>query len=292
MVDFIDDHKEKYGVEPICKVLPIAPSTYYANKDKEPSERQKRDTELKPEIMRVWEESRCVYGADKVWKQLNREGIAVARCTVERLMKDLGIRGVKRGAYVVTTRPDKNAQRPRDLVDRDFNVAAPNRLWVADFTYVATWSGFVYVAFIIDAFARKIVGWNASRRMNTDLVLNALEMALWKRNPGQGLTHHNDAGVQYLSIAYGERLAEAGIAASVGSVGDAYDNALAETINGLYKTEVIHHEGPWKGFDDVEYATLDWVDWYNNKRLFGTIGYVPPAELEAEYWEKEFMQVA
>ncbi len=292
MVDFIDDHKEKYGVEPICKVLPIAPSTYYANKDKEPSERQKRDTELKPEIMRVWEESRCVYGADKVWKQLNREGIAVARCTVERLMKDLGIRGVKQGAYVVTTRPDKNAQRPRDLVDRDFNVAAPNRLWVADFTYVATWSGFVYVAFIIDAFARKIVGWNASRRMNTDLVLNALEMALWKRNPGQGLTHHNDAGVQYLSIAYGERLAEAGIAASVGSVGDAYDNALAETINGLYKTEVIHHEGPWKGFDDVEYATLDWVDWYNNKRLFGTIGYVPPAELEAEYWEKEFMQVA
>lgn len=283
MVDFIDDHKEKYGVEPICKVLPIAPSTYYANKDKEPSERQKRDTELKPEIMRVWEESRCVYGADKVWKQLNREGIAVARCTVERLMKDLGIRGVKQGAYVVTTRPDKNAQRPRDLVDRDFNVAAPNRLWVADFTYVATWSGFVYVAFIIDAFARKIVGWNASRRMNTDLVLNALEMALWKRNPGQGLTHHNDAGVQYLSIAYGERLAEAGIAASVGSVGDAYDNALAETINGLYKTEVIHHEGPWKGFDDVEYATLDWVDWYNNKRLFGTIGYVPPAELEAEY---------
>lgn len=292
MVDFIDDHKEKYGVEPICKVLPIAPSTYYANKDKEPSERQKRDTELKPEIMRVWEESRCVYGADKVWKQLNREGIAVARCTVERLMKDLGIRGVKQGAYVVTTRPDKNAQRPRDLVDRDFNVAAPNRLWVADFTYVATWSGFVYVAFIIDAFARKIVGWNASRRMNTDLVLNALEMALWKRNPGQGLTHHNDAGVQYLSIAYGERLAEAGIAASVGSVGDAYDNALAETINGLYKTEVIHHEGPWKGFDDVEYATLDWVDWYNNKRLFGIIGYVPPAELEAEYWEKEFMQVA
>ena len=292
MVDFIDDHKEKYGVEPICKVLPIAPSTYCANKDKEPSERQKRDTELKPEIMRVWEESRCVYGADKVWKQLNREGIAVARCTVERLMKDLGIRGVKQGAYVVTTRPDKNAQRPRDLVDRDFNVAAPNRLWVADFTYVATWSGFVYVAFIIDAFARKIVGWNASRRMNTDLVLNALEMALWKRNPGQGLTHHNDAGVQYLSIAYGERLAEAGIAASVGSVGDAYDNALAETINGLYKTEVIHHEGPWKGFDDVEYATLDWVDWYNNKRLFGTIGYVPPAELEAEYWEKEFMQVA
>lgn len=283
MVDFIDDHKEKYGVEPICKVLPIAPSTYYANKDKEPSERQKRDTELKPEIMRVWEESRCVYGADKVWKQLNREGIAVARCTVERLMKDLGIRGVKQGAYVVTTRPDKNAQRPRDLVDRDFNVAVPNRLWVADFTYVATWSGFVYVAFIIDAFARKIVGWNASRRMNTDLVLNALEMALWKRNPGQGLTHHNDAGVQYLSIAYGERLAEAGIAASVGSVGDAYDNALAETINGLYKTEVIHHEGPWKGFDDVEYATLDWVDWYNNKRLFGTIGYVPPAELEAEY---------
>lgn len=292
MVDFIDEYRSRFGVEPICRVLPIAPSTYYASKHKSPSKRQQCDDKLKPEIMRVWEESKCRYGVDKVWKQLNREKIEVARCTVERLMREMGMWGIRRGGYKVTTHSDKKTPKPQDLVKRDFSAVAPDRLWVADFTYVATWSGFVYTAFIIDAFARKIVGWNTSRRMNTDLVLNALEMALWQRDPDDDLVHHNDAGVQYLSIAYSERLAETGIAASVGTVGDAYDNALAETINGLYKSEVIFHLGPWKGLDDVEYETLDWVDWYNNKRLFGTIGYVPPAELEAEYWEKESMQVA
>lgn len=292
MVDYIDQKKTEFGVESICKVLPIAPSTYYAYKNRTPSERELRDQELKREIMRVWEESKCRYGADKIWKQLLREEFDVARCTVERLMKKLGIQGIRRGVFRITTNSDKDAIRPKDLVDRDFSVVAPNRLWVADFTYVATWSGFVYVAFIIDAFARRIVGWNVSRRMNTALVLDALEMALWQRSPDGNLIHHNDAGVQYLSIAYSERLEEAGIAASVGSVGDAYDNALAETINGLYKAEVIHHLGPWKGFDDVEYATLEWVDWYNKERLFGTIGYVPPAELEAEYWKSESMQAA
>ena len=292
MIDYIDDHRNDYGVEPICKVLPIAPSTYYASKNQKLSEREQRDQELKPEVMRVWEESGCRYGARKIFRQLKREGFKVACCTVERLMKSLGIQGIRRGAFKVTTASDKNAARPIDLVDRNFIVAAPNRLWVADFTYVSTWSGFVYTAFIIDAYARKIVGWNVSRRMNTALVLDALEMAIWQRNPGSGLVQHTDAGVQYLSIAYSERLAEAGIAASVGSVGDAYDNALAETVNGLYKSEVIHHMGPWKGFDDVEYATLEWVEWYNNTRLFGSIGYVPPSELEANYWESGSMQVA
>lgn len=207
-------------------------------------------------------------------------------------MKTLGIEGIRRGAFKVTTTSDRRAARPLDLVDRNFQVSAPNRLWVADFTYVATWSGFVYTAFIIDAYSRRIVGWNVSRRMDTNLVMNALEMALWQRSPSGNIVHHNDAGVQYLSIAYGERLAEANIAASVGSVGDAYDNALAETINGLYKSEVIRHLGLWKGLDDVEYATLEWINWYNKERLFGSIGYVPPVELEANYWESEPMQVA
>lgn len=223
MVDYIDQSKAVFGVEPICKVLPIAPSTYYAHKHRTPSKRELRDQELKPEIMRVWEESKCRYGADKIWKQLLREGFGVARCTVERLMKAMGIQGIRRGAFKITTTSEKNAVRPKDLVDRNFEVNAPNRLWVADFTYVATWSGFVYVAFIVDAFARCIVGWNVSRRMNTALVLDALEMALWQRSPDGDLVHHNDAGVQYLSIAYSERLEEVGIAASVGSVGDAYD---------------------------------------------------------------------
>jgi len=292
MVDFIDDHRARFGVEPICRVLPIAPSTYYAAKTKTPSQRQQKDNRLKPEIMRTWEASSCRYGADKIWRSLLREGVSAARCTVERLMKELGIQGIRRGAFKVTTTSDKKANKPIDLVDRNFTVFAPNRLWVADFTYVATWSGFVYVAFIVDAFARRIVGWNVSRQMNTALVLDALEMALWQRNPEGDLIHHNDAGVQYLSIAYSDRLTEAGVAASVGSVGDAYDNALAETIHGLYKTEVVRHMGPWKGFEDVEYATLEWVDWYNNERLFGSIGYVPPAELEEKYWKEESAQVA
>ncbi len=207
-------------------------------------------------------------------------------------MKTFGIAGIRRGAFKVTTISDKRTVKPLDLVKRNFTAMAPNRLWVVDFTYVATWSGFVYTAFVVDAYARRIVGWNVSRRMNTDLALDALEMALWQRDPAKGLVHHSDAGVQYLSIAYSERLAQAGIAASVGTVGDAYDNALAETVNGLYKSEVIRHAGPWKGFDDVEYATLEWVDWYNKERLFGSIGYVPPAELEAKYWESESMLVA
>jgi transposase InsO family protein len=292
MVGFIDENKVRFGVEPICKVLPIASSTYYASKNKRLSKRDLRDAELIPEIMRLYDKSKQRYGADKIWKDLKREDIKIARCTVERLMKGMGIAGVLRGPAKITTHSDKTADKPKDLVDRNFTVSAPNRLWVADFTYVATWSGFVYTAFIIDAFARRIVGWNVTRRMDTALVLNALEMALWQRNPGNGLVHHNDAGVQYLSIAYSERLNEAGIAASVGSIGDAYDNALAETVNGLYKTEVIRHLGPWKGLDDVEYATLEWIDWYNKERLFGSIGYVPPDELEANYWESEPMQVA
>jgi transposase InsO family protein len=292
MIEFINSNRNELGVEPICKLLPIAPATYYAYKNRVPSQRELRDQELRPEIMRVWEKSGCRYGSKKIWKQLLREGLDIARCTVERLMKDLEIQGIRRGAFKVTTNSNKDAIRPKDLLDCNFKVAAPDRLWVADFTYVATWSGFVYVAFIIDAYARRIVGWNVSRRMNTALVLDALEMALWQRNPDEKLIHHNDAGVQYLSVTYSECLKEAGIAASVGTVGDAYDNALAETINGLYKAEVIRHVGPWKGFDDVEYATLEWVDWYNKERLFGSIGYVPPAELETQYWEKEFMQVA
>lgn len=207
-------------------------------------------------------------------------------------MKALGIAGIRREAFKVTTNSDKRAVKPLDLVRRDFTVTAPNRLWVVDFTYVATWSGFVYAAFIIDAYARRIVGFNVSRRMNTELALDAPEMALWQRNPDKGFIHHSDADVQYLSITYSERLAQAGIAASVGTIEDAYDNALPETVNGLYKSEVIRHAGPWKEFDDVEYATLEWAGWYNDERLFGSIGYVPPAELEAKYWESESMLVA
>lgn len=292
MVEYIDDNKSIYGVEPICEVLPIASSTYYANKSKGLSKRAARDEDIKPEIMRVWHGSGQRYGAKKIWHALKREGLEVARCTIERLMKALKIQGIRRGAFKVTTNSNKNAARPIDLVKRSFSSSAPNELWVADFTYVATWSGFVYVAFIIDAFARCIVGWNVSKKMDSDFVLEALEMAIWQRNPSEGLIHHNDAGSQYLSIAYSERLAQANIAASVGTVGDAYDNALAETINGLYKTEVIRHMGPWRGLDDVEYATLEWIDWYNKKRLFGSIGYVPPAELEAKYLKEESMQVA
>lgn len=292
MVDFIDENRDELGVDPICAMLPIALSTHCAHKNKTPSKRELRDQEIEPEIMRVWEESGCRYGAEKVWHKLLLEGFGVARCTAERLMRGLGIQGIRRGALKATTSSDKTATKPKDLVDRNFTVSAPNRLWVVDFTYVATWSGFVYTAFIIDAYARRIVGWNASRRMDTNLVLDALEMALWQRNPDGGLVHHSDEGVQYLSIAYSERLEAAGIDASVGSIGDAYDNTLAETVNGLYKTEVIRHQGPWKGLDDVEYATLCWVDWYNKERLFGTIGFVPPAELEAKYWESEAMQVA
>jgi transposase InsO family protein len=294
MVDFIDDNKDAYGVEPICRVLPIAPSTYHEHeaKRREParrSARAKRDDVLCADIRRVEDEAYGgVYGAQKVWRQLRREGSRVARCTVERLMRRLGISGVRRGrAFKVTTIPDESAQRPPDLVQREFHATAPNELWVADITYVPTWSGFAYVAFVIDVYSRYIVGWRVSRSLRSDLALDALEQALYARPHGDGLVHHSDRGVQYLSIRYTERLAEAGIEASVGSVGDSYDNALAESVNGLYKAEVIHRKGPWKSVDAVELATLEWVDWFNNRRLLGPIGHVPPAEFEWTYYESQ-----
>jgi putative transposase len=247
-----------------------------------------RDTKLKAEIARVHAEHFGVYGARKVWRQLRRDGIAVARCTVERLMGELGLEGVRRGKTRRTTTPDETTARPADLVDRHFAAQRPNQLWVADLTYVATWSGFVYVAFVIDAFSRFLVGWQASRSLRTDLALDALEMAIWRRQAQlDGLVHHSDRGSQYLSIRYTERLAEAGAVASVGSRGDSFDNALAETIIGLYKTELIRRRGPWKGIDDVEYATLEWVDWFNHRRLLEPIGHVPPAEFEAAYHQRE-----
>jgi len=243
---------------------------------------------LKPEIQRVWDDNFRVYGVRKVWRQLKREGFRVARCTVARLMRDLGLRGVVRGRKVKTTVPDELLDRPLDRVNRQFNAFRPNALWVADLTYVATWRGFVYVAFVIDAFARRIVGWRVSSSLRTGLALDALEQALYDRQKSETeeLIHHSDRGVQYLSIRYAERLQEAGIEPSVGSVGDSYDNALAETINGLYKTEVIRQQGPWRNIEDVEFATLTWVDWFNNRRLFETIGNVPPREKEIEYYQQ------
>jgi putative transposase len=291
MVDFIEEHRSAYGVEPICAVLPIAPSTYHehARRRRDPERRpprQKRDDELRVEVRRVHRESfEGTYGADKVWRQLRREGRSVARCTVERLMRVEGLCGVVRGrAFKVTTTPGNEAARPADLVHRQFHATRPNQLWVADFTYVATWLGFVYVAFVIDVFSRAIVGWRVSRSMRSDLVLDALEQALHGRPKTAGLIHHSDRGSQYLAIRYTERLAEAGIERSVGTVGDSYDNALAESIIGLYKTEVIKRKGPWRGDDPVEYATLEWVDWFNNNRLLEPIGYVPPAEFEAAWY--------
>ncbi len=291
MITFIDEHKESHGVEPICKVLPIAPSTYHdhAAKRQDPSllsKRAQRDEVLKVEVKRVFSSNFSVYGVRKVWRQLEREGIPVARCTVARLMRQLGLKGVIRGKPVRTTVSDKAAPCPLDLVQRQFHAPAPNQLWLSDFTYVATWSGFVYVAFVIDAFARRIVGWRASRSAHAGFVLDALEQALYERRPaGDGkLVHHSDRGCQYLSIKYTERLAEAGIETSVGTVGDSYDNALAETINGLYKAEVIHRRGPWRSLESVEFATLEWVDWFNNRRLLEPIGNIPPAEAEQRYY--------
>lgn len=285
MTRYIDDHQEDFGVEPICRVLQFAPATYYAARVRPPSARQVRDEELQVEILRVWKEHRSVYGADKLWAQLKREGIPVARCTVERLMRELGIAGVVRGKFVRTTWSDEAAARPADLVDRHFRAAAPNRLWVADLTYVKTHAGWVYLAFIIDVFSRRIVGWQASRSLRTDLALDALEMAIWARRGEKldGLIHHSDRGVQYLAIRYTERLADAGAVTSVGSRGDSYDNALAESFHGLFKAELIHKNGPWRGLDDVEFATLDYVDFFNHRRLHGEIGMVPPAEFEAAY---------
>jgi putative transposase len=291
MIAFIDEYRTVYGVEPICRVLPIAPSTYYAHAarradPKRRPARARRDAALMIEIRRVYEANFCVYGVRKVWRQLRREGIAVARCTVARLMRAMGLQGAVRGKPVRTTISDKAAPCPLDRVNRQFQAPHPNVLWVSDFTYVATWSGVVYVAFVIDAYARRIVGWRVSRTAHASLVLDALEQALHERRPvqGGGLVHHSDRGVQYVSIRYTERLAEAGIEPSVGSVGDSFDNALAETIHGLYKAEVIHRRGPWRSFEAVEFATLEWVDWFNHRRLLEPIGNVPPAEAEARYY--------
>jgi transposase InsO family protein len=290
MIAFIDDHRGTYGVEPICRVLPIAPSTYHVHAAQradpaKASPRARRDVTLMAQIRRVHEENFDVYGARKVWRQLGREGVVVARCTVERLMRRMGLRGIVRGKETRTTIADRALPCPADKVNRQFRAPRPNVLWVSDFTYVATWQGFVYVAFVIDVFARRIVGWRVSRTAHAAFVLDALEQALHDRRPAKGgLTHHSDRGSQYVSIRYTERLLEAGIEPSVGSVGDSYDNALAETVIGLFKTEVMHRRGPWRSLEAVEYATLEWVDWYNTRRLLEPIGNMPPAEAEARYY--------
>jgi transposase InsO family protein len=291
MIAFIDDHRGEHGVEPICAVLPIAPSTYHSHAARraDPSllpRRATRDAGLMPLVARVFEENFEVYGVRKVWRQLQREGQEVARCTIERLMQSMGLQGVIRGKPVKTTTSDKAAPCPLDHVNRQFQAPRPNALWVSDFTYVATWAGFVYVAFVIDTYARRIVGWRVSPTAHTNFVLDALDQALHERRPihRAGLVHHSDRGSQYVSIKYTERLAEAGIEPSVGSVGDSYDNALAETINGLYKAELIHRRGPWRSFEAVEFATLEWVDWFNHRRLLEPIGNIPPAEAEDRYY--------
>jgi transposase InsO family protein len=294
MVRLIEEHRETYGVEPICAVLPIAPATYYAHRAvardaAKRCARAQRDDGLRVEIQHVYDENFGVYGPRKVWRQLRREGHIVARCTVERLMRAMGLSGAVRGrAWVTTTQSQPALDRPRDLVDRAFVATRPNQLWVSDFTYVATWAGFVYVAFVIDVFARRIVGWRASSSMRTDFVLDALEQAICARGGARlvGVVHHSDHGSQYLSMRYTDRLADGGIAPSVGSRGDAYDNALAESVIGLFKTEVIRRQGPWRSLEAVELATLTWVDWFNTRRLLGPIGYVPPAEFEARYYEQ------
>ena len=291
MVKFIDDHRGRYGVESICAVMPIASSTSYEQKAREGNParippRLRRDEWLREEIQRVWEENFCLYGARKVWRQLRREGFTVARCTVERLMRQRGLRGVVGGKkHPITTIAAAEELRPLDLVNREFVASRPNQLWVADFTFVATWSGWVYVAFVIDVFARMIVGWRVSASMTAELTLDALEQAIWARAVNGKLIHHSDRGSQYLSIRYSERLAEEGIEPSVGSVGDSYDNALAESIIGLFKTEVVRLQGPWPSLEAVEFATLEWVDWFNNRRLLEPIGNIPPVEFERAYYD-------
>ena len=291
MIAFIDAHRDVHGVEPICRMLPIAPSTYHAHvaRRADPATapaRVRRDAWLCGPIRRVWEENFRVYGVRKVWRQLGREGISVARCTVARLMRRMELQGAVRGKTVKTTFGDHATPCPADRVNRQFQAPRPNALWLSDFTYVATWQGFVYVAFVIDAYARRIVGWRVSRTAHASFVLDALEQALHDRRPVEGgrLIHHSDRGVQYVSIKYTERLVAASIEPSVGSVGDSYDNALAETINGLYKTEVIRRRGPWRNLEAVEFATLEWVDWFNHRRLLEPIGNIPPAEAEARYY--------
>jgi putative transposase len=310
-VGFIREHADRcqseadgglrWGVEPICAVLSehgllIAPSTYYEHLRREPTPREQRDEALLVEIGRVHRDNYGVYGARKVWLTLNREGISVARCTVERLMRAAGLVGARRGKVRKTTIPDPAGQRAADLVGRDFAPAAPDRLWVADLTYVSTWSGWVYVAFVVDAYARRILGWRCGTTMSTQLVLDALEQAIWTRHRAgaslRSVVAHSDRGSQYTSLRYGERLDDAGITPSVGSVGDSFDNALAETINGLYKTELIKARGPWKNIDDVEIATAEWSDWFNHRRLYEYCGDIPPAELETAYYAHHQPQAA
>ncbi len=300
MIAFIDEHKDRrsgglrWGIEPICKQLPIAPATYHAARNRAPSARTLRDRQLRPEILEVWEKNLCVYGADKVWDQLNKDGIRVARCTIERLMADMGLQGCRRGRTSVrTTISDDTLDRPNDLVKRRFKASAPNRLWLADLTYVRTSTGWVYVAFIVDVYSRMIVGWQASRSLRTDLAIDALQMAIYNRGRTdslQGLIHHSDRGVQYLSLRYSKRLDQNDIVASVGSKGDSYDNALVESFNGLYKWELIYPKGPWEGLADVEWATLTYVDWFNQRRLHGGITpgprYTTPADYEADYYRQ------
>jgi putative transposase len=286
-VSFIDGHRDRWEVEPICRTLQVAPATYYAARSRPPSARALRDAELKVEIARVHKDNFEVYGARKVWRQLGREGIAVGRDRVARLMGELGICGVVRGKPRRTTTPASTADRPADLVERNFSASAPNRLWVADLTYVATWAGFAYVAFVIDAFSRMIIGWRVATSLRATLALDALEMAIWARQDDlEGLVHHSDRGSQYLAIRYTERLAAEGAVASVGSRGDSYDNALAEAVNGLYKAELIGRQGPWRTAEQVELATLAWVQWWNQRRLHGAIGDIPPAEHEAIYYRQ------
>ena len=291
MIDFIEESRETLGVEPICRALQFAPSTYYkrrfiARNPERASLRAKSDAALSVKIEVAWADNRKLYGARKIWHVLRREGEDVARCTVERLMRSLGIKGVVRGRRVITTNPDTSLPCPDDRVNRLFKADRPNKLWVSDFTYVPTWSGTVYVEFVIDVFARRIVGWRTSTSMKTQFVLDALEQAIWQRKTpdNKDLIHHSDRGSQYLSIKYTERLAEAEIDLSVGTVGDAYDNALAECVIGLFKTEVINQIGPWKSLREVEWETLKWVDWYNNRRLLGPIGYIPPAQAEEAFY--------
>jgi putative transposase len=300
VIAFIDEHRDRFGVEPICRVLTehgckIAPNTYWTAKKRGPSKRAQRDEQLVIEIQRVYDANMFVYGADKIWTQLNNEGIRVARCTVERLMREMGMSGNRRGrAWTVTTDSNHDLVRPADLVDRQFAAPTPNRLWVADITYVKTHSGWVYVAFVIDVYSRMVVGWQASKSLRSDLAIDALEMAIWQRQRADrdmaGLVHHSDMGVQYLSIRYADRLAANEIVASVGSKGDSYDNALAESFNGLYKWELIYRQGPWRGLDDVEFATMTYVDWFNHQRLHGTItddaSYTTPAAFEADHYRQ------
>ncbi len=291
MIAFIEDQRSVFGVGPICRVLGIAPSTFYAFKavERDPdlaSNRVRQDRLHMAAIEQAFDNSRGRYGARKIWRQLRRGGRIIARCTVERLMKVAGLQGVVRGKKVITTNPDAAQACPDDKVNRAFVAAMPNQLWVSDFTYVSSWQGMVYVAFVVDVFARKIVGWRVSTSMTTAFVLDALNQAICQRAPSEAgkLIHHSDRGSQYLSIRYTERLAEAGIDPSVGSVGDSYDNALAESIIGLFKTEVIKFLGPWKSVGQVEWETLKWVDWYNNTRLHSAIGYVTPHEAEKEFY--------